>query len=82
MSEVKEETQVNTAILFDEKVVDRVRNALAEVLHRGAGDIYIQDQIDQRIRNDVTRLIASDYQIRDMIRTTIKQVIIEQMNKY
>lgn len=82
MSEVSEETQVNTAILFDDKVVDRVRTALIEVLHRGAGDVYVQDQIDQRIRNDVTRLISSDYQIRDMIRTTIKQVIIEQMNKY
>lgn len=82
MSEVSEETQVNTAVLFDEKVVDRVRKALVEVLDRGAGDGYIQDRIDQRIRNDVTRLLASDYQIRDAIRNIIKQVITEQMNKY
>lgn len=82
MSEVSEETQVNTAVLFDDKVVDRVRTALIEVLNRGAGDVYVQDQIDQRIRNDVTRLLASDYQVRDTIRTIIKQVITEQMNKY
>lgn len=76
------ETQANVAITLDEKVVDRVRRALAEVLDRGSGDLYIQDQIDNRIRTDVTRMLQNDYATREMIRTIVKQVMIEQMNKY
>lgn len=82
MSDVDLDTQVDTAVIFDEKIVDRVRRAFVEVLNRGSGDGWIQDEIDRRIRNDVTRLLASDYQIREMVRNQIKQVIKEQMDKY
>ncbi len=82
MSDVDIDTQVDMAVIFDEKIVDRVRGALAEVLNRGKGDIYIQDQFDNRIRQDITNLLLSDYQIQQQIKQIVKQTIIEQMNKY
>jgi hypothetical protein len=82
MSDVDIDTQVDMAVIFDEKIVDRVRGALAEVLNRGKGDIYIQDQFDNRIRQDITNLLLSDYQIQQQIKQIVKQTIVEQMNKY
>lgn len=82
MSDVDIDTQVDMAVIFDEKIVDRVRGALAEVLNRGKGDIYIQDQFDNRIRQDITNLLLYDYQIQQQIKQIVKQTIVEQMNKY
>lgn len=82
MSEVDAETQVAVALTLEEKITDRVRKALVEVLNRGAGDGYVQDMLNQRIRQDISTLIASDWQMRENLKTIIKQTISEQMNKY
>lgn len=81
MSEIDDQTQANVALTLDEKITDRVRKALVEVLNRGSGDLYVQDQIDGRIRSDLYTMLMSDYQIREMIKTVVKQTITEQMTK-
>lgn len=87
MNEVDDNTQANVALTLEEKITDRVRKALVEVLRRGATDHYVQDMINQRITDDI-RLIMDDphflhgsYQFNEFIRKIIKEEIIAQMHK-
>jgi len=82
MSEVDDNTQANIALTLEEKITDRVRKALVEVLHRKAGDVYVQDMINERIRTDVNALLSGDFIVRDYIKQIVKQTVAEQMNKY
>lgn len=88
MSEVDDTTQANVALTLEEKITDRVRSALVEVLRRGNADVYVQDVINERIRQDTSSVLADpsiwqyNYNLRAMVKEIVKEVIIEQMHKY
>jgi hypothetical protein len=88
MNEVDDQTQANVALTLEEKITDRVRKALVEVLTRGNADLYVQDMIDQRIRLDLNTImqspnyLAGNNVFREVVRLIVKQTVSEQMNKY
>lgn len=87
MNEVDDQTQANVALTLEEKITDRVRKALVEVLMRGNSDLYVQDMIDHRIKLDLNNImkdpsyLIGNNEFREVVKTIVKHTIIEQLDK-
>lgn len=87
MSEIDDNTQANVALTLEEKITDRVRKALVEVLMRGNKDHYVQDMIDQRIRADLETILNDPYKLKFntaflmAVQAIVKEFMVEQMRK-
>ena len=87
MNEVDDQTQANVALTLEEKITDRVRKALVEVLMRGTSDLYVQDMIDHRIKLDLNNImkdpsyLIGNNEFREVVKTIVKHTIIEQLDK-